>query len=153
MHILDFSGTPSSEAGAKEVHIRICSPIIKHPCHLGIDIQTYSQLIGAYKESSAHVAVSRKRFDEGHSALLRIAARRDVAGIGYARDYVGFNSDGDILTGVKRACPKFKGSYALVVMTTDKLIAVRDPHGIRPLCIGTIFPHLPVKTTGCAFKS
>ena len=36
-------------AGAKEVHIRICSPIIKHPCHLGIDIQTYSQLIGAYK--------------------------------------------------------------------------------------------------------
>lgn len=38
------------EAGAKEVHIRICSPIIKHPCHLGIDIQTYSQLIGAYKD-------------------------------------------------------------------------------------------------------
>jgi amidophosphoribosyltransferase len=37
------------DAGAKEVHIRICSPIIKHPCHLGIDIQTYGQLIGAYK--------------------------------------------------------------------------------------------------------
>jgi amidophosphoribosyltransferase len=37
------------DAGATEVHIRICSPIIKHPCHLGIDIQTYSQLIGAYK--------------------------------------------------------------------------------------------------------
>ena len=37
------------DAGAKEVHIRICSPVIKHPCHLGIDIQTYSQLIGAYK--------------------------------------------------------------------------------------------------------
>ena len=36
-------------AGASEIHIRICSPIIKHPCHLGIDIQTYSQLIGAYK--------------------------------------------------------------------------------------------------------
>ena len=35
-------------AGASEVHIRVCSPIIKHPCHLGIDIQTYSQLIGAY---------------------------------------------------------------------------------------------------------
>ena len=36
-------------AGASEVHIRICSPIVKHPCHLGIDIQTYNQLIGAYK--------------------------------------------------------------------------------------------------------
>ena len=38
------------DAGAAEVHIRICSPIIKHPCHLGIDIQTYSQLIGANKD-------------------------------------------------------------------------------------------------------
>ena len=46
-------------------------------------------------------------------------------------------SDGDIITGVKRACAKFKGSYALVVMTADKLIAVRDPFGISPLCLGT----------------
>ena len=36
-------------AGAKEVHLRICSPVIKHPCHLGIDMQSYSQLIGANK--------------------------------------------------------------------------------------------------------
>ena len=40
------------DAGAKEVHIRICSPIVKHPCHLGIDIQTYSQLIGAYRDEN-----------------------------------------------------------------------------------------------------
>ena len=51
--------------------------------------------------------------------------------------YINSLSDGDILTGVRRACPKFKGSYALVIMTADKLIAVRDPYGIRPLCIGT----------------
>lgn len=29
-----------------------------------------------------------------------------------------------------------KGSYALAVMTEDKLVAVRDPYGNRPLCIG-----------------
>ena len=45
-------------------------------------------------------------------------------------------SDGDIVTGIKRACAKLKGSYALAIMTCDKLIAVRDPYGIRPLCIG-----------------
>jgi amidophosphoribosyltransferase len=33
--------------GAKEVHMRICSPIIKHPCYFGIDTQTYSQLIAS----------------------------------------------------------------------------------------------------------
>ena len=31
-----------------------------------------------------------------------------------------------------------KGSFALVIMTKDKLIGARDPHGIRPLCIGKI---------------
>jgi len=62
-------------------------------------------------------------------------------------------SDGDILTGVKRACPKFKGSYALVVMTTDKLIAVRDPHGIRPLCIGTIDDEFVVASETCALDA
>ena len=62
-------------------------------------------------------------------------------------------SDGDILTGIKRACAKFKGSYALVVMTTDKLIAVRDPHGIRPLCIGTIVDDVVVASETCALDA
>ena len=31
-----------------------------------------------------------------------------------------------------------KGSYAMVILTEEKLIGVRDPHGIRPLCIGKL---------------
>jgi amidophosphoribosyltransferase len=62
-------------------------------------------------------------------------------------------SDGDILTGVKRACPKFKGSYALVIMSGDKLIAVRDPYGIRPLCIGTIVDDYVVASETCALDA
>lgn len=62
-------------------------------------------------------------------------------------------SDGDLLTGVKRACPKFCGSYALVIMTTDKLIAVRDPYGIRPLCIGTIVDDYIVASETCALDA
>ncbi|MDE6557767.1 MAG: amidophosphoribosyltransferase [Clostridia bacterium] len=62
-------------------------------------------------------------------------------------------SDGDILTGVKRACPKFKGSYALVIMTDDKLIAVRDPYGIRPLCIGTVVDDYIVASETCALDA
>ncbi len=50
--------------------------------------------------------------------------------------YINALSDGDIVKGVIKACPYFKGSYALVLMTSTKLIAVRDPFGIRPLCIG-----------------
>ena len=62
-------------------------------------------------------------------------------------------SDGDILEGVKRACPRFKGSYALVLMTTDKLIAVRDPYGIRPLCIGSIVDDYVVASETCALDA
>lgn len=62
-------------------------------------------------------------------------------------------SDGDILKGVMRACPRFEGAYALVIMTTDKLIAVRDPYGIRPLCIGTVDDDVVVASESCALDA
>jgi amidophosphoribosyltransferase len=31
---------------------------------------------------------------------------------------------------------RLKGAYSLVIMSPSKLIAVRDPHGFRPLCYG-----------------
>lgn len=35
------------EAGAKEVHVRIASPQISHPCYYGIDMKTKEELIAA----------------------------------------------------------------------------------------------------------
>jgi amidophosphoribosyltransferase len=35
------------EAGAREVHLRITSPPIKHPCYYGIDMASRAELIGA----------------------------------------------------------------------------------------------------------
>ena len=37
---------------------------------------------------------------------------------------------------VLAAMGRLKGAYSLVVMSPSKLIAVRDPHGFRPLCYG-----------------
>ncbi len=39
---------------------------------------------------------------------------------------------------VAKALPKLRGSYSLVVMSPQKLIAARDPNGFRPLVIGRI---------------
>ncbi len=36
------------------------------------------------------------------------------------------------------AMRRLKGAYSLVIMSKDELIAVRDPLGIRPLCIGQL---------------
>ena len=35
------------DAGAKEVHVRITSPPIIHPCYLGVDMATHAELIAA----------------------------------------------------------------------------------------------------------
>lgn len=37
---------------------------------------------------------------------------------------------------VQKAMEQIKGAYSLAIMTQDKMLAVRDPLGMRPLCIG-----------------
>lgn len=39
---------------------------------------------------------------------------------------------------VVRTLDTIKGAYSLLVMSPQKLIAARDPHGFRPLCMGRI---------------
>ena len=39
---------------------------------------------------------------------------------------------------VKQAVQQIKGSFALTIMTENLLIGVRDPNGIRPLCLGVL---------------
>ncbi|NJE03801.1 amidophosphoribosyltransferase [Thermococcus sp. MV11] len=36
------------KAGAREVHVRIASPPIRHPCYMGVDIPTRHELIAAF---------------------------------------------------------------------------------------------------------
>jgi amidophosphoribosyltransferase len=36
------------EAGAKEIHVRIASPQITHPCFYGVDISSYAELVMAH---------------------------------------------------------------------------------------------------------
>jgi amidophosphoribosyltransferase len=47
--------------------------------------------------------------------------------------------------------PRVKGAYSLVALTRDRLIAVRDPHGFRPLCLGRYRDSYVVASESCAF--
>ncbi|MGM0507377.1 MAG: amidophosphoribosyltransferase [Bacteroidota bacterium] len=46
---------------------------------------------------------------------------------------------------------QIEGAYCLVLLTDDKLIAVRDPNGFRPLALGKIDDSYVVASETCAF--
>ncbi len=46
-----------------------------------------------------------------------------------------------------------KGAYSLVVMTEDKLIGVRDPFGVRPLCLGKLGDAFILASESCALDT
>ena len=48
---------------------------------------------------------------------------------------------------------KVEGAYSLIIMTTSSLIAVRDPHGFRPLSIGKLGKAWVVASETCALDS
>ena len=54
---------------------------------------------------------------------------------------------------VKKTAKKLKGAYALVIMSPKKLVAVRDPLGIKPLCMGKMDNTWIVASESCALTA
>jgi amidophosphoribosyltransferase len=54
---------------------------------------------------------------------------------------------------VEEAMRHIRGAYSLVVMSPTKLIAVRDPQGFRPLCLGEKNGDIFVASESCALDS
>ena len=55
-----------------------------------------------------------------------------------------------IENGIKNTMSLVKGAYALVLTTGDSLIGIRDPHGLRPLCIGKLKDGYVLASESCA---
>lgn len=52
---------------------------------------------------------------------------------------------------VAEAVKQIHGAYAILIMTDDKIIAVRDPYGFRPLVLGKMEDGWCVASESCAF--
>jgi amidophosphoribosyltransferase len=58
------------------------------------------------------------------------------------------------LMGVTKAAGLLKGAFSLIIVTSkNKLIAVRDPNGFRPLCIGKSAFGFAVASETCALEA
>ncbi|WP_246599224.1 amidophosphoribosyltransferase [Sellimonas caecigallum] len=54
---------------------------------------------------------------------------------------------------VLRTARKIKGAYGLVIMSPRKLVAVRDPFGLKPLCLGKRDNAYVVASESCALSA
>ncbi|MHB1275693.1 MAG: amidophosphoribosyltransferase [Candidatus Humimicrobiaceae bacterium] len=52
---------------------------------------------------------------------------------------------------IKDAISKIKGSFSLVILTRDKLMAIRDPNGFRPMVLGIRLGNYIIASETCAF--
>lgn len=57
----------------------------------------------------------------------------------------------DQMDQIMDALQQIEGAYCLVMLTDDKLIAVRDPNGFRPLALGKVDGKFCVASETCAF--
>ncbi len=54
---------------------------------------------------------------------------------------------------IRNAMPKLVGAFSLSVLTRDAIYAVRDPMGVRPLCLGKLDDGYVVASESCALMT
>ncbi|MCB6993425.1 amidophosphoribosyltransferase [bacterium 210820-DFI.6.37] len=59
--------------------------------------------------------------------------------------------DSTIQQAITKSLEKVQGAYALVITAGNKLIGVRDPYGLRPLCIGKNEEGFVLASESCVF--
>lgn len=98
-------------------------------------------LVSKYKKGSITIAHNgniinadelREEF-ENNGAIFQTSSDSEVIAYLIARERTVC---GSIEEAISRAMKRIKGSYSIVIMSPRKLIAIRDPFGLRPLCLG-----------------
>jgi amidophosphoribosyltransferase len=60
------------------------------------------------------------------------------------------SSEKDMESRIKYAMRRLKGAYSLVILANEKVYGVRDPMGVRPLCMGTLDGGWVIASETCA---
>lgn len=123
------------------------------PGHLGIGHTRYSTMGGSkeYNAQPLKAEGQRGQIAVGHNGnVINAAALRVEMAEEFGSTFEK-TSDTEVIAELFAKAPgndwfevssyamrRLKGAYSLAIMTKDKLIAVRDPLGIRPLCLGSL---------------
>src|SRR3990170_3850866 len=64
---------------------------------------------------------------------------------------IASSKENSLIDRLTHALGRVRGSYSLVILKEDRLIAARDPHGFRPLALGRLRDGYVVASETCAF--
>jgi amidophosphoribosyltransferase len=64
---------------------------------------------------------------------------------------IAHEESNDPLVAIPNALARLEGAYSILFLEENRLIAARDPHGWRPLCLGTLDRAVVVASETCAF--
>jgi amidophosphoribosyltransferase len=56
----------------------------------------------------------------------------------------------DMVDKIRHAMRRLQGAYSLTIMTNKTLFGIRDPLGVRPLCLGTMTNNYVIASESCA---
>ena len=85
-----------------------------------------------------------------NGAIFHTTTDSEVIAFHIARERVHTKS---VEEAVLKTAKKLKGAYGLVIMSPRKLIGVRDPYGLKPLCLGRRGNAYIFASESCALKS
>ncbi len=60
--------------------------------------------------------------------------------------------DLEIEEAAQKAMKQLKGAFSAIIATEKKLIAFRDPHGVRPLCLGRMGSNFAIASETCGLN-
>jgi len=87
-----------------------------------------------------------RSFLEEEGSIFRTSSDSELILQLFARSY-GSNLAGRLIEAVKM----IEGAYSLTILTRNQLVAIRDPFGFRPLCLGRKADGFVVASESCAF--
>ena len=118
--------------------------------HATSDSEVVSSLIAYYIKKEQETAANRHSESPGSVYAQHTGAADGIAAHMKADDR-SKRSQAAIAAGVLKAAGLLRGAYSLVIAVCDgKLVAVRDPNGFRPLCIGRSGAGYAVASESCA---
>jgi len=63
---------------------------------------------------------------------------------------IALSSAGSVEEALVEAMSQVRGAYSLLLLTSECVVALRDPHGFRPLCVGRLGDGYVVASETCA---